>query len=156
MPLFGQRHLAKWLAGITTLLIAGVAIWWLTHPGGPLGGEGAQIPKPQPDIMIIGFFVTTHADGYVGDEFYSGVAVQNAGKATAEDCQIKWWPKGRQGPSTIEQSAQDIPPGSDMPFYLKDIRYDEPGAYAPEARVICKNAESPSFRGNTVLVKRRP
>jgi hypothetical protein len=39
----------KWLAGIAGSIITAVAIWWLTHPGGPLNRE----PSPKgPDNSV--------------------------------------------------------------------------------------------------------
>lgn len=42
----------KWLAGILASIVAAVAVWWLTHPGGPLNPV-TPTPPPEPRLSFL-------------------------------------------------------------------------------------------------------
>ena len=57
-----MRGLAKWVGGILGSVIAALAIWWLTHPGGPLNPK--KPPRPPPSNSPVA--------NYLSQPSYSG------------------------------------------------------------------------------------
>jgi hypothetical protein len=128
--------LGKWLAGLASAVIAGVAIWWFTSAGGPLD-------PAKPEVHVSALSVYPRAA--VGAAPSATVTVENSGDGTADSCRILW--------SAFTATPSDAPFPASTDFSLgageeRDQRlatsatYPESGEYEMAVQLTCENDES--------------
>jgi len=126
----------KWLAGVASAVVAGVALWWLTSAGGPLD------PK-KPEVRVTSLSVYPRAA--VGSTPSATVTVENAGDGTADSCRVLW--------SAFTADPQDAPYPASTDFSLSPgeerdqglatrSTYPESGEYEMAVQVTCEGDES--------------
>lgn len=133
--------MGKWLAGILATICGGVALWWLTHEGGPLNRPKPQPPAHIPTSAHIVITAFDAAPTRLNSNIIGRFTVYNDGETTAENCNI-YYGKKRAEEGGIGQSSFGVPPKQSStvstPLYWTGT---DPNIHSIHviARVYCKN-----------------
>lgn len=81
----------KWIGGMVSAILAGLAVWWLTSPDGPFGTHQTVIvdpPDPAPVISVVNTANVTqpNINRNGGDFVKAEVRLINDGNRTAQGC----------------------------------------------------------------------
>jgi hypothetical protein len=100
--------------------------------------------KPQvfaPDVRLLEF--KTLQETFTHTVLDAQFTLQNDGKATAEDCHIRWSPSG-DPQHYFNSETFYLEPGMsrEIAVHVDLLRYTEPGVYTSVASVFCKNGKN--------------
>jgi hypothetical protein len=135
-------------AGIAASVIGGLAIWWLTSPGGPL--------KPlRAEVVLSDFDVPERLAP--SSRITANFTVYNNGDGVADECRVSWiYDKERDGdafrPIQTSRPFSLVPKESKQLSMVHAISRERTYTYMQEAQVQCRNDSSTVVQRKTSVI----